>query len=238
MIGNFGNDESFHSFAPLMMIPHEKYTRERISSKAHELIMKYGIRSVSMDDIANALGISKKTIYQFFSDKDELVGAIVEEILRKNQGSCNNYLEHSENAIDEVWKAKELMRETFVNMNPSVLFDMQKYHPKAFTRFLKHKNDFLYTVVKNNIERGIAEELYRSEINIDILTRFRLESMFMPLDPDFFSKLKHSILEVEEQLMEHFLFGIATLKGHKLILKYKQESEKNASKYETPSKAK
>lgn len=221
-----------------MVIPHDKYMRERISSKAHELIMKYGIRSVSMDDIANSLGISKKTIYQFYSDKDELVGAIVEAILRKNQGNCANFLEGSGNAIDEVWRSKELMRETFMNMNPSVLFDMQKYHPKAFTRFMKHKNDFLYTVIRNNLERGIAEELYRPEINIDILTRFRVESMFMPLDPDFFSKLKHSILEVEEQLMEHFLFGIATLKGHKLILKYKQESEKNASKYETSSKAK
>lgn len=188
--------------------------------------MKYGIRSVSMDDIATALGISKKTIYQFYSDKDELVSAVVEEILGKNQGSCQQYLQHSENAIDEVWKARELMRETFVNMNASVLFDMQKYHPKAFARFQKHKNDFLHTVVKNNLERGIAEELYRAEINIDILTRFRLESMFLPFDPDFSSKIKYSLLEVEEQLMEHFLFGIATLKGHKLLLKYKQESEK------------
>ena len=91
---------------------------------------------------------------------------------------------------------------------------------------------------KKNIERGTTEELYRSDLNVDIITRFRVESMMMPFNPDFFSKHKHSLLEVEEQLLDHFLFGIATLKGHKLILKYKQESEKNATKYDTSAKAK
>ena len=90
---------------------------------------------------------------------------------------------------------------------------------------------------KNIFFKRIAEELYRPEINVEIITRFRVESMMMPFSPDFFSKQKHSLIEVEEQLLEHFLFGIASLKGHKLILKYKQESDKNA-KYETVSKAK
>jgi TetR/AcrR family transcriptional regulator, cholesterol catabolism regulator len=220
------------------MSVNDKDTRERISIKAHELIMKYGIRSVSMDDIANSLGISKKTIYQYYADKDELVDAIVEAVINENQGRCKGYSLSARNAVDEVLRAKELLRDMFSDMNPSVLYDMQKYHPRAFNRFLKHKNDFLYTMIRSNLEKGIAEELYRPEINIEIITRFRVESMMMPFNPDFFSKHKHSLLEVEEQLLEHFLFGIASLKGHKLILKYKQESEKNASKYETVSKAK
>ncbi|MGB8194819.1 MAG: TetR/AcrR family transcriptional regulator, partial [Chitinophagaceae bacterium] len=206
------------------MITNDKDTRERISRKAHDLIMKYGIRSVSMDDIANALGISKKTIYQYYSDKDELVDAIVEGILCENEGQCKQYRTGASNAVDEVWSTKQMMRDMFTNMNPSVLYDMQKYHPKAFSRFLKHKNDFLYMLIKTNIEKGIAEELYRPDLNVEIMTRFRVESMLMAFNPDFFSKSKHSLLEVEEQLLEHFLFGIASLKGHKLILKYKQES--------------
>jgi len=220
------------------MTTNDKDTRERISLKAHELIMKYGIRSVSMDDIANALGISKKTIYQYYVDKDELVDAIVEAILRENQGRCNYDKATAQNAVEEVFKVKQQIREVFSNMNPSILHDMQKYHPKAFARFLKHKNDFLYSIIKSNLEKGIAEELYRADINVDILTRFRVESMMMPFNPDFFSKHKHSLLEVEEQLLEHFLFGVVSLKGYKLLLKYKQESEKNASKHETYSKAK
>lgn len=212
--------------------------RDRISSKAHDLIMKYGVRSVSMDDIANALGISKKTIYQYFVDKDELVEAIIDNTLRENQERCNHHRTTAQNAVQEIYSAKELLREMFTDMNPSILYDLQKYHPKAFTKFLKHKNDFLFGLLKTNIEKGIAEELYRPEINVDIITRFRIESMMMPFNPDFFSKHKHSLLEVEEQLLEHFLFGIVSLKGYKLVLKYKQESEKNASKYETISKAK
>lgn len=212
--------------------------RERISSKAHDLIMKYGVRSVSMDDIANAIGISKKTIYQYFVDKDELVDAIIDATLRQNQSRCTHYSSTAKNAVEEIFKARELLREMFSDMNPSILYDLQKYHPKAFTRFLKHKNDFLFGLLRANIEKGISEELYRPEINVDIITRFRIESMMMPFNPDFFSKHKHSLLEVEEQLLEHFLFGIVSLKGYKLVLKYKQESEKNASKYETISKAK
>jgi AcrR family transcriptional regulator len=220
------------------MTTNEKDMRDRISSKAHGLVMKYGVRSVSMDDIANALGISKKTIYQYFVDKDELVEAIIENTLHENQLRCNEHRANAQNAVQEIFSAKQLLREMFADMNPSVLYDLQKYHPKAFTRFLKHKNDFLFGLLKSNIERGIAEELYRTEINVDIITRFRIESMMMPFNPDFFSKHKHSLLEVEEQLLEHFLFGIVSLKGYKLVLKYKQESEKNASKYETISKAK
>lgn len=221
-----------------VMTMNDKDTRVRIGSKAHNLIMKYGIRSVSMDDIANALGISKKTIYQYYADKDELVDAIVESIITENQLRCQQYRANARDAVDEVLSAKQLLQDMFTDMNPSVLFDLQKYHHKAFSRFLRHKNDFLFTMIKTNIERGIAEELYRPDLNVDIITRFRVESMMMPFNPDFFSKHKHSLLEVEEQLLDHFLFGIASLKGHKLILKYKQESEKNAGKYETSAKAK
>jgi TetR/AcrR family transcriptional regulator, cholesterol catabolism regulator len=220
------------------MTTNEKDMRDRIGGKAHDLIMKYGVRSVSMDDIANALGISKKTIYQYFVDKDELVEAIIDNTLRENQERCNIHRATAQNAVEEIFSAKKLLREMFSDMNPSILYDLQKYHPKAFTKFLKHKNDFLFGLLKANLEKGIQEELYRNDINVDIITRFRIESMMMPFNPDFFSKHKHSLLEVEEQLLEHFLFGIVSLKGYKLVLKYKQESEKNASKYETISKAK
>ena len=168
------------------MTTNDKDTRVRIGSKAHDLIMKYGIRSVSMDDIANALGISKKTIYQYYADKDELIDGIVETILTDNQHRCVQYRTNSRDAVDEVMRAKELLRDMFTDMNPSVLFDLQKYHHKAFTRFLRHKNDFLFSMIKNNIERGISEELYRPDLNIDVITRFRVESMMMPFNPGIF----------------------------------------------------
>ena len=220
------------------MITTEKDNRERIRIKAEEMFMKFGIRSVSMDDIANGLGVSKKTIYQFFSDKDELVDAVVENILRHNETGCDLDRMAAENAVDEVFRAMEMTQIMFQNMNPSILFDLQKYHPKAFARFLKHKNDYLFTVVRKNLERGIAEELYREDLNVELISRYRVETMMMPFHPDFFVKQKDSFVEVHQAIMEHFLYGVASMKGHKMILKYQQEREKNLTKNETSSKAK
>lgn len=220
------------------MITIENDTRGRIRSKAAEMFMKWGVRSVSMDDIANALGASKKTLYQYFSDKDELVDEVVEQIVRENQTACDTDRMEAVNAVEEVFKAMDMVDAMFRNMNPSILYDLQKYHPKAFNRFLKHKNDYLYSIVRSNLERGIGEELFRDDINVELLSRFRVESMMMFFNPEFISKQKFNFAEVQQKIMEHFLFGVASLKGHKLILKYQQEREKKLSKHETGSKVK
>jgi len=214
---------------PQMMIA-EINTKDRIRQKADELFMRYGLRSVSMDDIANSLGISKKTIYQFFADKNELVDAVLEETLSYNKQNCDRNRTGSTNAVDEIFLSMDVVEQLFRNMHPSVIFDMQKYHPQAFSRFLKHKNEYLYNTVSKNLERGIKEELYRREIDIEILSRFRVESMLISFNPEFYIGQKHNLAEVEHQLLEHFLFGIASLKGHKLILKYQQDRLKKQQK--------
>jgi AcrR family transcriptional regulator len=212
------------------MIIAEINTRDRIRQKADELFMRYGLRSISMDDIANALGISKKTIYQFFADKNELVDAVLEVTLNQNKQNCDRNRTLSGNAVEEIFKSMDTAEQIFRNMHPSVIFDMQKYHPQAFTMFLKHKNEYLYSIVSKNLERGIKEELYRPEIDIDVLSRYRVESMMMAFNPEFYSTQKHNLAEVEQQLIEHYLFGVASLKGHKMILKYQQERLKKQQK--------
>src|SRR5205085_9638472 len=119
--------------------------------------------------------------------------------------------------------AMDMMMEMFRSMNPSLLFDMQKYYPGAFQKFSKHKNDYLYGVIKNNIQRGIKEELYRADLKIDVLARFRVESIILPFHPDFHTKVKFNIALIEEELTMHFLFGLLSQKGYKLTLKYQQE---------------
>ena len=212
-----------------MMIAEIK-TRERIRHKADELFMRFGLRSVSMDDIANSLGISKKTIYQFFADKNELVDAVLEETLNYNIQNCDRNRGDSTNAVEEIFLSMDIAEQIFRNMHPSLIYDMQKYHPQAFARFLKHKNDYLYNIISKNLLRGIKEELYRPEIDIEILSRFRVESMLMTFNPDFYLSQKHNLAEVEQQLIEHYLFGIASMKGHKLILKYQQDRIKKHQK--------
>ena len=200
--------------------------KERIKLQATDLYMKYGIRSVSMDDIANHLGMSKKTIYQYYADKDELVDAVIEQEINHNESCCQLDKDKSENAIHELFLAMDMVLEMFRNMNASVLHDMQKYHPRAFLKFHKHKNDFLYTVIRENLVRGIKEDLYRDDININIVARFRVDSMLLAFDPEFQAKTKHNLADIEQEIILLYTHGLVNMKGYKLILKYKQERTK------------
>ncbi len=201
----------------------------RIRQKAHDLFMQYGLRSVSMDDIANSLGISKKTIYIYYADKDELVNAVVSDIIKKNQTTCDFDRTNADNAIHEIFLAIDLVKELFRSMNPSLLYDMQKYYPASFKMFLAHKNDYLYGIIKANLLRGLSEELYREDIDIDVLARFRVECIILPFNPDFHTNVKSNMAEIEEELTMHFLFGLVSQKGYKLTLKYQEERNKKLS---------
>lgn len=197
-------------------------TIDRIKQKAHDLVMQYGIRSVSMDDIAGALGMSKKTIYQLFKDKDELVDAVIADKIKHNQYCCSTDKQRARDAVHEVFLAIEMMQELFENMNPVVVYDMEKFHPKAYRQLMEHKHQFLYRLLLDNLHRGIAEKLYREDIKVDIIVKARLECMMMAFNQQLYPQSRYPLVEVETQLTEHYLYGLATLKGHKLISKYQQ----------------
>ena len=224
MDGNFGNVKSFLSFvAPKAIGIVIMEIQERIRQKADELFRRYGIRSVTMDEIATQLGMSKKTIYQYYTDKDQLVDAVAVDEIHYSQECCTKDAADSANAIEEIFRVMEFVEIMFRNMNPSMLHDLEKYHPGGFKKFLEHKNKFLYEMIKKNIERGIKEELYRPEIDIEIMTRYRLESMMIGFNTDLFPYSKFNLAKLQQEILEHFLYGLATLKGYKLILKYKQQ---------------
>src|SRR5688572_7530831 len=197
--------------------------QERIRQKADELFRRYGIRSVTMDEIATQLGMSKKTIYQYYTDKDQLVDAVAVDEIQFSQECCIKDAAVSSNAIEEIFRVMEFVEVMFRNMNPSMLYDLEKYHPGGYRKFLDHKNKFLYDMVRKNIERGIKEELYRPEIDIEIMSRYRLESMMLVFNTALFPSSKFNLVKLHKEILEHFLYGLATLKGYKLILKYKQQ---------------
>lgn len=224
MDGNYCHIESFYSFAPVML---EQAPKDRIRTAAHELVMQYSIRSISMDDIAAKVGMSKKTLYQYYKDKDELIEAVVEDVLVHNKIHCETDRKSAKNVIHEVFLSLDMMAEMFRSMNTSVIYDLQKYHPKAFQKFLKHKNEYIYNIIRNNLEKGIEEELYRSDINVEVLSRYRVEIMLIAFNPDFVRIVKSTILDVEQEIILHFLYGVVNLKGHKLILKYLADRNKS-----------
>lgn len=206
-------------------------TRDRIREQAKQLFFKYGIRSVSMDDIAVGLGMSKKTIYQYFSDKDELVEAIVEEDIQETRVDCQECFVQSANAVEEIFLTLDRMLEHLGQLNPTILYDLHKFHFQSFKKFQEHKNSFLLEIIRKNLERGKAEGLYREDINIDILSRFRLESMMLAFNMEIFPQTKYSIVDVTMAIIENFTFGLVTPQGYKLVMKYKQERQ-NKMKYE------
>jgi AcrR family transcriptional regulator len=201
--------------------------KERILLKAHELFNRYGIRSVSMDDIAAQTGMSKKTLYLYFTDKDELVSAVFNKVMNDNRSQCVLDQKRADNAVHELFLAFDMVGEMFANMNPAVLFDMEKYHPKVYQTFQDFKNTFLYKMIRSNLEWGVKEELYRPEIDVDVLTRLRIGSIFLAFNPEVFPSNRTQLLHIELQLMEHFVYGLTTVKGQKLIQKYKLQRTKN-----------
>ncbi|MBX2921841.1 MAG: TetR/AcrR family transcriptional regulator [Chitinophagaceae bacterium] len=198
--------------------------QERIALKAHDLFLRYGIRSISMDEIASQLGISKKTIYQFYADKDALVENVIDMTLRDNENECSTTKKESENPVHEIFIAMNMVQELLKVMNPIIVYDLQKYHPAAHKKLTDHQNKFLYRLIKENLEDGIALQLYRPEINIEIIARFRLASVFMMFNPDLFPPGKHNLATIMEETTILFLYGITTAKGQRLIQKYQQLS--------------
>ncbi len=223
LYGNSWNAKSFHSFASPSAygsLPME--TKARILAATHELFMKYGIRSISMDDIAKHLSISKKTIYQSYKDKDELVHELMKEKLKEDARGFKEMEKVSANVIDEVFNIMKHMSQVIGKMNPSVFYDLQKYHPNTWKLFKEFKEDFIMKMVEGSLMRGIKQGLIRPEINTRIISRMRMEQIEMGFNPAVFPPEKFKILDVQLSMIDHFLYGICTLKGHKLINKYKQ----------------
>lgn len=202
-------------------------TKERIAAKAEELFMQYGIRSVSMDDIANNLAMSKKTVYQYFADKDELVEAVVDGHIDIVEGDCINCRKDAKDAIHEIFLTMEHIMQEFKNMNPMLLYDLEKFHFKAYQRFKNYKDKFLLQIIRNNIEWGIKEELYRADLNVDVLSKYRIESIMIPFNVAVFPPGKYNLVQTSQIMIENFTYGLATIKGHKLIQKYNEQRQKN-----------
>ena len=189
--------------------------------------MQYGIRSVSMDDIANNLGMSKKTLYQYFADKDELVEGVVDGHIRGIESDCMSCRHDASDAIHEIFITMERIMEEFSNMNPLLLFDLEKFHFKAYQRFRQHKDKFLLKMIRDNIEWAIKDGLYREDLNVDVLSKFRIESMMISFNMAVFPPGKYNLATTTTIILENFIYGLATVKGNKLIQQYNDQRKKN-----------
>ncbi len=208
----------------------EKEIKYRIVNATHQLLMTYGVRSVSMDDISGNLGMSKKTLYQYFKNKDEIIEDVVTGIIFHNEGLCCGNKKETENAVHEMFMVINMLKEMFQNMNPSVMFDLQKYHPKAYKKIAQHKDEFLLKTVKENLEAGLKQKLYRRDLDIEILARYRIETMFLPFGIEFQKSTQKTMMQCQEQIILNFLYGLVTPKGYEVAETYRLQLQEKTQK--------
>lgn len=177
-----------------------------------------------MDDIASELGISKKTIYQHFNDKDAIVEEVIEQELSCEKVDMERLKTKAHDPIDEVIRTSEYMRANLATISPVLLHDLKKYHPKAWNSFQKHKHEHIIRHISRNLTEGIQLGLYRSDLDVDVLARLRIEQIEMAFDPTIFPPQQFNMINIQVQFIHHFLRGILTEQGFDLYNTYLDKS--------------
>lgn len=206
----------------------EQDIKDKILKGAEALLMKYGARSISMDDIARHLSVSKKTLYQHFADKEDIISLVSVSYLERARRSYEEIAGTSQNAIEELTRISICLRKDMQELNPALLFDIQKYHPKAWNVWVDHKTRYIRESVIRNLEIGIEEGHFRPEIDAQIIATLRITEVEVAFDDKIFPKDQFSLADVQSQLFDHFVYGLCTEKGRKLYEKEKMKQiEKN-----------
>lgn len=196
-----------------------------ILGRVRDLYMKYGIKSVTMDDVASELGISKKTIYQYFTDKDDLVGKFIDyDISLRHKEICDCF-KSGYNAIEEFIEIAVFMNRLMKQSNPATEHDLRKYYPHHYQKIVKARREGMSRYLLKNIKRGKEQGLYRPELNEDIIAKlylFRVESIAIN---DLFSIEEFTSLRHFMELLEYHIRGIATEKGIEVLTRKIEEIE-------------
>lgn len=191
--------------------------RERIIQEASESFKTFGIKSVTMDALANQLGMSKRTIYEAFSDKEELLMAVLSRMAQEQKEIVKKVLDESENSIFAIFKMLEFSRDNFQYLNPSFQADLKKYHHDLL---IKSEENIEMPDYRNHylvIERGIEEGLFRKDLNTELINRGLYNLGRSMMDNDQYPYEKFTRREVISNIFINYLRGISTLKGLELI---------------------
>lgn len=197
-------------------------TLTKIRTCAVELFRQFGFKSVTMDDVARRAGLSKKTLYQHFDNKDKVVSDTIVWYKCKISDNCKSMLGKSGNAVEAFVKIQQMLDEAHKDVNPLLIFELQRFYPEGYLQFRKNLEQDAQQI-KDNILQGIQEGNYRDDIDADLLSKFHIETAMLILHPNMMVKDRYDIQQVNKTITEHFLYGIMTPKGEKLYRKYKEK---------------
>lgn len=196
---------------------------EDIIKKIADLFVQFGIKSLTMDDISSKLGISKKTLYQFVSSKKDLVKKVVQIQIKNQQEELQKLLEGNGNAVDRLMDAHRYIGSLHsFSQNQMLLFDIQKYHPEAWSCVSEHKVDYIYQSILNNLKMGINDGLYRKNIIPELIGQLYLAMVSVFTTKGEVLYESYSKEDVYSAFMEYYLRGVLSEKG----LEYFKQKEK------------
>ena len=205
--------------------------KNHIMDTAEELYRKTGFNSFSMDHLAGEMGVSKKTIYECFVSKAELVDCIVSKQIAIKKKELEDRKRLAKNPIQEAFIVWHVIDEFVQDFNVYRLVQIQKSFLQTYKKIIAFKNEFLFHLFKSNVDRGITAGLYRDAIKSEIISRYIVDIAFMSHNSKVFSNARFSSIEIDNQLLTYHLHGMATEKGVSLIRRYKNEALAHTSKY-------
>ena len=204
------------SFAPEFKMA----TEHEIFTKAESLFFKYGIKSITMDDLSRELGISKKTLYQFVENKDDLVFKVMQYHLQREMDTLKVIIEKSENALEEFAHMVRGINVQMREMNPTVLYDLRKFHAKTWNLFNEYKEEFIMNYITLNLRNGQQQGYYRKDINLQIIASIYIRNIDIMVDLAGTHGSMHHFVEVYREMVVYHLRGIASEKGLEYIEKH------------------
>lgn len=201
--------------------------KDKIIYNASELFITYGFKSVTMDDIANHLGISKKTIYQHFDNKTKLVEATTMHMFEIISHGIDCICALGENPIEELYEIKKFVMLHLKDEKSSPQYQLQKYYPKIFATLKKKQFEVMQECVTENLKRGISNKIYRPEISIDFISRLYFNSVVSLKDQDLFPLNNFSMNTLMDNFLEYHLRGICTPNGLDILTKIINKNQQN-----------
>lgn len=191
---------------------------QQLIKQAHQVFMRFGIKSVTMDDMARNLGISKKTLYQHVSDKNDLVTKVLQWDCCVDQESIHEIVSRGLNAIDENVEIGKFIVERLRSIHPSIHFDLEKYHSEAWKESRRETQKLIVELVSQNLKKGIEQGLYRHDLNIPVIAKVYMSRFDIVFDPEIFPPQEYDFAEVYLEMLRYHIRGIASEQGTKYLI--------------------
>ena len=198
--------------------------REKILIKSAELFLNLGFKSVTMDDIAENLGCSKKTIYQHFDNKTKLVEATTSHMFELISHGIDCICELQKNPIEEIYDIKSFVMDHLKNEKSSPQHQLRKYYPKIYDSLKAKQFEVMQSCVTDNLKRGIAQGFYRDTIDVEFISRLYFSGMMSIKDRDLFPLKQFSMNVLMEHYLEYHVRGICTNKGLETLNRINQNT--------------